>query len=306
MRGVTVSAPRGGQVWGTEAMDVALAEMRAVGVRWIALHPYGRLARDGTVTFQSAAESDHLRRALSYAAARDMQVYWVPHLAVWRTFAWRGEIAFSQEAEWRRFFDGYTAFIVDQARFAEAAGIPLLSIGLEYEGTTHREAEWREIIRQVRRVYRGRLTYAANWDRIDRVGFWDALDMIGVQGYFPVSDHGSPGREEVRAAWQRILDGLRELGERVGRPILFNEVGYARSRTVAVRPWEDQPDASAQTLATRALLMDAAIEELEAAPFVEGMFWWKWIPGTVDRARNFSMRDPEALEVLRRRWEGAR
>jgi len=287
-------------------MDVALADMRAVGVRWIALHPYARLAADGTVTFVSTEESDHLSRAMAYADEHDMQVYWVPHLAVWRTFAWRGEIAFSDEAAWRRFFDGYTAFVVDQARFAEAAGVELFSMGLEYEGTTHRESEWREVIARVREVYTGRLTYAANWDRIDRVGFWDALDIIGVQGYFPLSENSNPQREEVRSAWRSILADLEELGQRENRPILFNEVGYARSRTVASRPWEDMPDTSPQTLATRELLMETAIEVLEAAPFVEGMFWWKWIPGSVDRARNFSMRDREAREVLRRLWGRSR
>ncbi len=304
MRGMTVSAPRGGQVWGTEAMDAALIELSALGVGWVALHPYARLDRTGEVTFTPPDQAAYLERAVHYARNRRMALYWVPHLAVWRTFPWRGAIAFDSEDAWRRFFDGYTAFIVAQARFAEAAGVPVLAVGLEYEGTVHRERDWREVIRRVREVYSGRLTYAANWDGIHDVPFWDALDLIGVQGYFPLSDSGEVTRAELTRSWERILGDLRGLSERVGVPVVFNEVGYARSRTVASEPWADDPDHSPAVRATRALLMNSAMDALERTDFVVGMFWWKWIPGTVDRARNFSMRDPEAVETLRRRWGG--
>lgn len=48
----------------------------------------------------------------------------------------------------------------------------------------------RRLIRQIRRVYHGPLTYAANWSgEYKQIRFWDALDYVGIQAYFPLR-HG--------------------------------------------------------------------------------------------------------------------
>ena len=167
MRGMTVSCPIWGQIWGTSAMAESLEELRELGVRWVAIHPYAVVGRDGSVRFRPAEETGYLPRAVELAREAAVGLFWKPHLGYWGSFAWRGEIEFGDdERSWRRFFDQYRAFIADQARFAEKAGAPLFSIGVEYEATTGRETEWRRILAEVRRVYSGRVTYSANWDRI--------------------------------------------------------------------------------------------------------------------------------------------
>ena len=77
-----------------------------------------------------------------------------------------------------------------------------------------REEEWRRIVSEVRRVYSGRLTYAANWDRLDRVPFWDAGDWIGVQAYFPLTDRPDPDRPALTAGWEGHLDEPEALSRR--------------------------------------------------------------------------------------------
>jgi hypothetical protein len=49
-----------------------------------------------------------------------------------------------------------------------------------------------------------------------------------------------------------------------------------------------------------------ALERLVAEPALEGIFWWKWIPGDNRFDRDFSMRDPEAREALASHWPSAR
>lgn len=302
LRGMTVSCPGYGQVWGSGAMNQTLVELADLGVDWVSIHPYAAVRRDGSIQFQPAAQTGYLQRAVEMAEARQMRLFWKPHLAYWGSFEWRGAIEFGpDQTKWRRFFDDYRAFIVDQARFAEAAKIPVFSVGLEYEATTGREGEWRRIIAEVRRVYGGQITYSANWDRLDAVPFWDALDLIGVQAYFPLSQDDNPSREALQKGWQEPLRRLEELSTRYGKPVLLAEIGYDISAEAARQPWLSKSRNSAANRALRLRLMEVALETLEARPFIAGMFWWKWIPGQRSH-RDFAMQPAEVRQVLRRAW----
>ena len=173
MRGVIVTCPGWGPIWGTPEMAASLVEIKELGASWAAIHPYGWIRRDGEVRFQPAETLDFLARAIELTREAGLEMFWKPHLGYWGQFSWRGDIAFDAKAR-ERFFRDYEAFIVDQAAFAEAHGVRLFAVGVELEGTTHYEREWRALIAAVRRVYSGRGLYAANWDGLDRVPFWDA------------------------------------------------------------------------------------------------------------------------------------
>lgn len=304
LRGMTVSCPTWGPIWGSPAMADSLDELSDLGVEWVAIHPYARVGRDGTLRFRPAQDLDFLTRAVELVEARGMKLFWKPHLAYWGSFEWRGTIEFGDdEAAWRRFFEAYRAFIVDQARFAARHRVPVFAVGVELEATTHREREWREILAAVRRVYPGRVVYAANWDRLDRVPFWDAVDSIGVQAYFPLSSQASPSRETLMSAWETHLRQLERLASQHSKPVLLTEIGYARSVTAATEPWSNHTESSAAARSARTRLLEVALERLPREPWIEGMFWWKWIPGSTTRDdRDFSMKDPEARDVLRRYW----
>jgi len=303
MHGMTVTCPRAGQIWGSGAMRSTLDRLAALGVDWVAIHPYAWIGRDGEVTFRPAADAGYLHRAVALAHDAGMALFWKPHLGYWGSFAWRGDIAFGDdEAAWRRFFDSYRAFIVDQARFAARAHVPLFAVGVELEATMHREADWRRVIAAVRAVYPGRLIYAANWDGIARVPFWDALDLIGVQAYFPLSEAAAPSPSDLIGGWQRHLEPLRRLSARHGgKRVVFTEIGYNRSVLAARQPWDDQVQDSAAGRALRRKLIEVALAVTEHDPLFAGLFWWKWMPGSA-RGSNFSMRDAEALEALGRAW----
>lgn len=303
LRGMTVSCPTWGPIWGSPAMADSLEELSSLGVEWISIHPYARVRRDGSLRFRPTADLEFLERAVELVEARKLRLFWKPHLAYWGSFDWRGDIEFGEdEAAWQRFFAHYREFIVDQARFAARHGIPVLAVGVELEATTHREREWRQILTAVRRVYGGRVVYAANWDRLQRVPFWDAVDSIGVQAYFPLSADPAPGREALRAGWEKPLARLEDLSKRHGKPVLLTEIGYARSTTAAATPWSNHTESSPEARRARARLLDVALERLPREPWIEGMFWWKWMPGPTRHDRDFSMKDSEARDALRRHW----
>ena len=302
-RGMVVSCPRWGPIWGSPAMAESLSELQAIGVDSVAIHPYGWVKRDGTVRLQPAESLDFLTRAVEFARAAEMRLFWKPHLGYWGEFQWRGAIEFGgDEAAWRRFFVDYESFIVDQARFAAAANLELFAVGVELEGTTHREAEWRRIIARVRDVFPGTVLYAANWDRLEDVPFWDAVDWIGVHAYFPLSSAQEPTREVLEAGWAQHLETLRELSERLGKPVLVAEIGYNLSSGAARAPWEYETEDSPASRGLRRRLVEVALEQLAGQSFVRGMYWWKWMPGELRHRRNFSMRDPEIQRILANAW----
>ncbi len=308
MRGMVVSCPTWGPIWGSPLMADSLGELRRLGVEWIAIHPYAGVRRDGSVRVTPAESTGFLDRAVRITRDAGMKLFWKPHLAYWGSFNWRGDIGFGDdETAWQRFFAGYREFIVDQARFAERAGAELFAVGVETDATTFREDDWRRIIAAVRQVYGGQITYAANWDSLDRVGFWDAVDVIGVHAYYPLAAGDDPDAETISRGWDRPLAELRGLAEaQGGKPVVFAEIGYNRSPDAARSPWEYEMRDSSETRALRQRLIEVALARLGAEPVVRGMFWWKWIPGDDRFDRDFSMRDPEAKEALARHWLNAR
>ncbi|MDH3743949.1 MAG: hypothetical protein OES47_02475 [Acidobacteriota bacterium] len=306
IRGAIISCPRWGPIWGSPAMEDALSELTSLGVNWVAIHPYAWVKRNGTVEYRPARSTEFLESAVKLARRAGTSMFWKPHLGYWGQFEWRGSISFDTEEAWKRFFDQYRGFITDQAAFAEQHGIPLLAVGVEYEKTTHRESDWREMIAAVRKVYSGRLVYAANWDSLDRVPFWDAVDVIGVHAYFPLSAAADPDLDELRTGWDEPLGRLRDLSKRHGdKPVLFAEIGYNVNSTAASEPWRYQVEDTPTARALRVRLMEAAMERVADESVVEGMFWWKWTPGPTYSRRNFSLRDREAQAAIGKHW-GAR
>lgn len=220
--------------------------------------------------------------------------------------AWRGEIAMTSEEDWATWFANYTDFMMHYARLAEELEIEALCIGTELHGTVTREAEWRSLIEQIRTVYSGRLTYAANWyEEYEDVPFWDALDWIGIQAYFPLTESEFPDADEMEQAWQRWMDDVERLSQEVSRPVLFTEVGYRSVPYAGKEPWT-WPTRGERTLDERAFAAQAAAYEglFRAASqrtWLEGLYLWKWYPTTArsrNRSADFTPQGKPAEDVM--------
>src|SRR5262249_28895385 len=140
---------------------------------------------------------------------------------------------------WRLWFDNYRRFILHYASVAQAEGMEVLCVGAELVSATRgHESEWRRLIAETRAIYHGRLTYAANWDReFEQIKFWDALDYIGVQAYFPLAGGDHPTLDDLKKGWAPHVEHLAALSRRFDRPVLFTEIGYASAPGAAARPW---------------------------------------------------------------------
>ncbi|SHK87208.1 hypothetical protein SAMN02746009_01709 [Hymenobacter psychrotolerans DSM 18569] len=263
-------------------------------VTWIAQTPFGwqpdaarpeiRL-HTGVVSRQYWGESDRgLVRTALLARQRGIRTMLKPHLWLRSGGTWPGDVNMASEAEWQAWFASYTVFMLHYARLAEENGMEALCIGTELQhASTGHETEWRTLIRQVRQVYRGPLTYAANWsDEFEQIRFWDALDYIGIQAYFPLSQQERPAKAELLKAWQEPLRRIRAVQKRYRKPVLFTEAGYKTTPDAAIQPWAwpDRKAAPAQPdETTQRLCYEALFETFWPQPWFRGIFIWKWYPG---------------------------
>ena len=311
VHGVTISCQTWGREWAFPGFAEELDRLAALGVNWVAIHPYARIGADGSVSTRRPvdpqAPPDWLAGPIEAAHARGMALLVKPHLAYWGSpFSWRGEIAFEDPALRERFWSTYSSWIADLAAATHRADGFVVGTELDAMLDGDADARWRALIASVRTRTPAHLTYAANWDRVGAVTFWDALDAIGVQAYFPLSEEPDPDDTALAAGWERAVAELRALSSRTGKPVVFTEFGYSATSEAAARPWSATisrgPERErAEALQVRCLRASLAVIEREGA-WLRGGFLWKWFVGQPDDP-TFLLDTPAVRATIQDAWQ---
>jgi hypothetical protein len=243
-----------------------------------------------------------LATAVAHARSLDLEAILKLHVDV-ADGTWRGLI---EPEDARAWFGRYREELGRLAQFAATNGAERLVIGTELASTMEHEGEWRDLIAFVRGVYSGEIWYAASWDEVERVPFWEELDVIGVDFYFPVADRRDPSRLEVLEGWQPWLDRLDALHERLGKSVVLTEIGYMSRDGAGMDP-ADYGLSAGLDLEEQADLYWGALEAVAAEDWIAGLCWWSWdigVPGG-PADRGFTPRGKPALSVVEEAWNGA-
>ena len=190
------------------------------------------------------------------------------------------------EEDWKSWFCNYTDFLMHYANLAETCNIEIFCIGTELLiPATQYPEHWRNMIAQVRSVYSGKLTYAANFYReFEEISWWDDLDYIGIQGYFPLCEKETPTKEEMRKGWQPHLQKMKAISKKFDLPVIFTEIGYRNDPKAASEPWlwPSQIDRHATQVDNefQARCYEAFFENCWEQDWFVGVFFWKWFHGT--------------------------
>lgn len=298
--------------------DTTFRALWADGGTWVAVVPYG-FCRAGEAHFYWHGNRPPGQRrgdgqwwgetpagvaeTVRMARAQGLKVMLKPH--VWMMGSSHLDLAFEKEADWQTFEADYRGYVLGNARLADSLKVDLFCITTELDKfALTRPAFWSQLITDVRTIYKGKLTYAANWDRYDKLPFWDQLDYIGVDAYFPLADDETPSVKAMVRGWKKPVMELARLSATFQKPILFTEFGYRSCDHTAKKPWESetdcQPNLEAQTSAYIALY-----EVLGSQPWFAGGFVWKWFMleqhGPRERDR-FSPQGKPAEIALRQAW----
>ncbi|MEM6718612.1 MAG: glycoside hydrolase [Bacteroidota bacterium] len=196
-------------------------------------------------------------------------------------WVWRGEftgfIEMKSEADWKAFEASYESFILEYASLAEELKAEIYCIGTElHKFVAARPAYWKQLIDKVKKVYKGKLTYAENWDSFNKVSFWQDIDFIGIDAYFPLSEEKMPSLESLQEGWQRHKQKIVELSKKVDRKILFTEYGYRSMDYTGKEPWDSSRNGKVLNLKAQEIALQALFNEFWNEEWFAGGFIWKW------------------------------
>jgi len=288
VRGMTVgpieSAVHPGKGYGSAASARTMEEISRMGATWVSVTPYGRvfdLAPTGIDwSFEARFEDNRaaVLAAMRQAHARGLRVLLVPHLWV-ENGQWRGQIDPGDDEAWSAWTAAYRAFLLAWAEVAREGRADMFSVGVELGSwLTGRHAPgFFPILADVRRVYAGPLTYSANWDDVDDTAILGALDVIGINAFYPLAERGGATLSELMEGGRRVAERVRRLGATWRKPVLFTELGYTTRTDPALRPWE-WPDGMKEVLVDERAQAQAYLGLL--APLLDepaflGFFVWR-------------------------------
>ena len=196
---------------------------------------------------------------------------------VWLWNSWPGDVQMKSEEDWQQFFDYYYRWIRHYAMMSEMREADIFCLGVEFShATLSHEKEWRAILKKIRGLFKGPITYAANWGQeFEKIELWEELDYIGINCYYPLSKKDSPTEKELKEGCELIMQKVNKVYEKYQKPILFTEIGF---RSVEA-PWQhphEEAGSRNYNGAHQAQAYRITFEAIKGQPWCQGIFWWKW------------------------------
>ncbi|HKQ77385.1 MAG TPA: hypothetical protein VJ810_27040 [Blastocatellia bacterium] len=292
--------------------------LRDTGSNWMGLLVtwYQQDASSNVIARHPDPNKDHsdarVRTAIRDARSRGLQVMLKPHVDALNG-QWRGDFNPSNPAAW---FQSYTQFILHYAQIAQEEGAEAYCMGTEFRtisGAVNRD-RWIAVINAIRNVYGGTLTYAANAtfpaDEFTSVSFWDQLDLIGLDGYFTLTDQNNPTLSQLISAWtsnrfgENLVAAVQNFANSRQKPVIFTEIGYKSTDGANREPWNFGLSGALDTAEQRDCYEAAFTVWSQQSSWMRGFFWWAWpVPAPAANDTDYNPRSKPAETVLRT-WQG--
>ncbi len=266
------------------ASDPMLA-VTEVSADWIAAIPYAftplnqPVVRFGSRHQWWGERPEGIVETIRRAQAAGLKVMLKPQ--VWSGGWWTGDYHFGSNQDWLRWEAQYRQYILRYAHIADSLAVDMFCIGTEFKTSVEeRPAFWLTLIDEVRSIYDGPLTYAANWDNFDNIPFWSKLDVIGVNAYFPLDSAQTPSPRRLIKCWKAHRDQIRACSRKHGKPVAFTEYGYLSVDGCADKTWELEASIARLDInqQAQANALEALYEVFYAEEYWMGGFLWKWFP----------------------------
>jgi len=286
----------------------AMEQMASLGINYVAILANWYQDKYNSTKIYPEADKSPSDESIIFAIRKfhelKFKVMLKPHLDfIASDGKWRGDIGCTLVEDWQAWFDSYANYILHYAKLAEQENVELFCIGTELVNSTYCKPElWRDLIKKIREVYKGQLTYAANWNKeFQQISFWDALDYAGIDPYFPLVTSARPKVEELKSAWGDWIKEIEEWQQKINKPVIFTEISYKSSRDAADEPWQHTPIGELD-LGLQVNLYKALLESFWDKPWFYGVYWWYW--GTNTRMggesnRGFTPQNKPAQEVIK-------
>jgi hypothetical protein len=192
------------------------------------------------------------------------------------------------------FFSNYQSMIDHYATLAQQAGMSMLVVGSEMVASDQYVGDWRRVIATARKHFTGPIGYEADWREISQFDFGDAVDVLLLSAYFPISNEERPTLQQLLAGWHAYqpispangnypgppethdaFSAVAGLAKRWNKPITFGEAGYTATTYPAELPWLNTANVKADPQ-EQYLSYQALLETFSGQPWWGGVLWWAW------------------------------
>lgn len=310
---------RGMSVFGwSENNTNAINNLVKANIEWVAVVPFMYQENEKTKLVNTpefperfSSRDSNFIKAIHDLHKSGIRVQLKPHL--WMRDGWRSNISLDNQKEWDDWFESYRINMLRYAKMAKETNTELLCIGTELRTAIKQQPQkWRDLIDEIKTIYQGELTYAANWyDEYEHVSFWDKLDYIGIQAYFPLTKIENPELELIEKGWDKHLKTIKAFHEKHNKPILFTEVGYRSMANATIKPWEWDTFfgkfTKKKSNRTQQLAFEALFKKTWNQPWIAGTYIWQWHNQTTiestDTDQDFSPRFKPAENIIAK-WYG--
>ncbi len=177
---------------------------------------------------KDSVEDKNLVNIINYARKLQLKVIIKPLLnckdGTWRAYINFFDIEAKCEPKWSDWFKSYNKFILHYGKIAQDNKCEMLIIGCEMVQTERKENYWRELIKNVKLVYNGLVSYNTDKYQEGNVKWWDAVDVISSSGYYPIND------------WNNQLDRIENIIKPYEKLFFFAEAGCASTTGASMEP----------------------------------------------------------------------
>ena len=267
--------------YGSKLAVNSIQRLRDLGSNAIAIVPYTFMRNPNQPTplplMNRAGTENDESVIFAHYTAQSKGLHTLLKPQIWMRGSWPGDLEMQNEKDWNLFFQYYQDWMVHYAMMAEIYQFDMLCLGVEFaKATIARPDSWRKLIRRIRQVYSGPITYAANWgEEFEQLSFWDELDFIGLDCYYPLGEGENVSAKQLKTSFAQVLDRVKEVSSTYQKPVLFTEIGFRSVEQTWANPHAEaggRPvDQNAQNLC-----YEIVFESVRNKSFVKGMFWWKW------------------------------
>lgn len=281
MQGMTEAGYQA-NVFDTYAVTGAVKRLKADGVNWLAIqvawyqptNTSDTILPSPTKTPTDASVTQLIR----IAHENGMRVFLNPFVNALTGSGWQ---ALFHPTDVNAWFASYDAYLAHYAALAQADHADLFAIGDEFDSMDTNPAltaDWDHAISIVRKYYTGPITYGANYTNYQKVTFWNELDYVGIDAYFPLSRSADPTVAQLAAAWNADADQIqawRVASGLTSKPLLITELGYPSETSAAANPGGWEP-AQPVDLGLQQKLYQATFESIWQRPWLAGIMWFWW------------------------------
>lgn len=287
--------------------EKALQSIIDVNAGSIALMPYAFCNPENPVIRYNhkgqwwGENDDGVISCIQMAHKKKLSVMLKPHLWIAHGM-YTGAFVLQGENKWKLWEHSYLDYMLHFAKIADSMKAEIFCIGTELGASIKARPQfWNSFIDTLKKTYHGKLTYAANWDDYKNFPFWQKLDYIGVDAYFPLSDNKTPSIIALNKGWKKYVDELQKANIKHNLPVLFTEYGYRNVDYTGTEPWKEND--GDQNNQGQANALEAFYESFAGKKWFAGGYVWKWYVDEWHQGRNkidFAPQGKPAEKVIKK------